>query len=749
MKSVVALCLSLLCAHLSFAQQANWSISPYDDRYFVENIGQYDPIDGVQVVAGVDNLGTEIFYTPSGFTYRIRKAQPMPVYLLAQTAEDEAPDNEGEDHTRLVWDTISLAAHWVGASRNTPQLLELQKPVFHYAKNGTQLVGARSYERLSQPNLYPGIDLSYTFHPDEGIKYDFTVHPGGDASRIALAFEGMDAAFLDALGNLHVTLGAASLIDHAPKAYLRESATPVQIQFVLSGATVRFEIADYDHAQTLVIDPWIINPGFTTEGKAFDVSWDCSGNVYAFGGSGPWKVKKFTSAGALVWTYNTSHTQWYGDLISDDVGNVYIIEGCCNGNRQKLNTGGVVQWTTNDGVYEFWRLAFSCDFSKLSLANAYSGGGIAPAQSLSNVNFSTGVLTGGVVIATSEPRSLTGAPSGNFYALTSVGNEVVARNNSYGPLYNVGSGYSLLYNGPLYSNGLNTTQGQNGIAVYGAFIFTSDGATLRKRNIATGALVTSVAIPGGGVELYSGVSVDNCGNVFVGSNGNVYRYDANLTPVATLPMTGAVYDVSVSGTSTLLISGNDLLASQVAPCAAVCPTCVILPAGLASWGATVNEQAEVELQWSVSRAEDYAGFTVQRSADGIDFTALQAVNAGLLSYMVRDASPLRGYAWYRLELVDVAGNVTHSPLRQVHLEAATRAAMMVYPNPSQGYIAVRFPAPLAQAGRLEVRDAQGRVVLAQWISTDAVATSLDVAALPVGIYMLRLGELGTVRFCRE
>ncbi|MBL0019546.1 MAG: hypothetical protein IPP17_24710 [Bacteroidetes bacterium] len=99
--------------------------------------------------------------------------------------------------------------------------------------------------------------------------------------------------FLDSEGNLHATLGDAALIDHAPTAYLLESGDPVAIHFELVGNVLRFEAADYDHAQTLFIDPWIINPGFTAQGKV--LTWaGIAAEMFMHSAAGPWKVKKFT-----------------------------------------------------------------------------------------------------------------------------------------------------------------------------------------------------------------------------------------------------------------------------------------------------------------------------------------------------------------------------------------------------------------------------------------------------------------------
>ncbi|MFN8398258.1 MAG: hypothetical protein U0176_26850 [Bacteroidia bacterium] len=739
----IAFLLALLCASLLSAQSSRWQIDPFDDRYFIENLGQYPS----PVLAGVDVRGMEVYFDRSGMLFQHVLESRSEAFVVA--AEDDEPDNAAEDRTRRILDTMQLRGVWRGANPGSVTLKDVQTQRFHFAHDGGQIANARGFKGLEYKDLYPGIDLRYEFHATEGLKYAITVHPGADAAAIVMDYRLGLGLTLDHADNLHVQAANGELIDHAPQAYLMESGDPVGIRFKVAGNSVSFEIDPYDHNQTLFIDPWLIAPGFTSDTKVFDVSWDCSGNVYAFGGRLPWKVKKFNAAGVLQWTYNTAHNDWYGDLVSDDLGNVYIVEGCCNGNRQKLNSSGVVQWTVINGVYEFWRLTYSCDWSRLTMATAYSGGGVTPFQSLSTVNTTSGAVTGGTAVSSSEPRSVIPSVSGNYYVLTAVGNEVIARNNAYGAIYNVGSGYSLLYNGPLYSNGTNTTQGQNGLALYGGFIFTTNGATLMKRDQATGALVTSVAIPGGVAEQNSGVTVDNCGDVFVGTNASVRRYDANLNFVSSYAVSGAVYDVTVSGTAQVLSGGLNFLSSEVSPCVAPCPTCIILPEGLLRWDVQLNAAEQVELAWEVGSAEDIQEFRIQRSGDGQHFEDWRTVVGGQQMNEMIDPQPIPGLSWYRLQSVGRDGGMVLSPARAVEW-MPDGATLSVWPNPAEEELNLVLTGFEGQAGILEVVDVRGAVVQTLAVDGEVFAWRMDLEGLAEGIYTVRLvgGDAAAVRFCR-
>jgi hypothetical protein len=270
------------------------------------------------------------------------------------------------------------------------------------------------------------------------------------------------------------------------------------------------------------------------------------------------------------------------------------------------------------------------------------------------------------------------------------------------------------------------------------FAFTTNGVTLMKRNLATGALITSVAIPGGTAEQYSGVAVDNCGNVFVGSNNNVYQYDVNLTPTATIPIAGAIYDVAVSGTAQLLVAGNGVLASQTAPCVAPCHSCIILPEGLNNWNAAVNAQGQVELTWENSNPNSEGTFTIERSVDARNYVALYSTIADQTQYSLRDAAPLKGYSWYRLRYTDAAGTVTYAPAKQVWIEDDSQR-LTVFPNPAQDWLRVQLPDAAADCS-LQVVNAQGQVVMETFLRQNALAEGfrLDLGALAAGIYSLRV-----------
>ncbi len=361
-----------------------------------------------------------------------------------------------------------------------------------------------------------------------------------------------------------------------------------------------------------VIDPWSINPGLTAQDVAFDVAKDLAGNVYVYGGGGagsPWKVQKYTPGGTLIWTYTTTFASWYGDLAVSGVGNTYITEGCCGGGIRELSPSGIVHWSVNNGTYEYWLLSFDCSYTHLYLGCAYSSGAI-PAESVSHLDTTSGAITGAVAIPSggSEPRDIAWAPNGNLYFLTCTGgNGLIGVTPAFTTIFNVGNGYGFAYNGPPYANGSNTTSAMNGIAAGKTFIATSDGGTLMKRNINTGALISSLAIPGGIANNNSGVMIDGCGNIFVGSKTGVYEYDSLLNPITNVPTAGAVYCLYPGSGGQVLACGVNFVASLNFPTSSNYSfTTAVTPAGCACNGTGkvslilcgITDTSNVTYSWS-------------------------------------------------------------------------------------------------------------------------------------------------------
>jgi hypothetical protein len=105
--------------------------------------------------------------------------------------------------------------------------------------------------------IYPGVDAVF-YGNQRQLEYDFTVAPGADPGRIAMAFSGTRPK-LDRDGNVVLSLAGEKVMLHKPELFQGNGSNrkPIDGSYVVAGHRVRLRIASYDHSQTLVIDPVI------------------------------------------------------------------------------------------------------------------------------------------------------------------------------------------------------------------------------------------------------------------------------------------------------------------------------------------------------------------------------------------------------------------------------------------------------------------------------------------------------------
>jgi hypothetical protein len=156
-------------------------------------------------------------------------------------------------------------------------------------------------ERIRTRDLYPGVDLD--FYGNQGqLEYDLRIAPQADANLIRLSLTGAESVQPNASGELVLTHGAEKLLLHAPVAYQMRpdgSRQPVKAAYRLiedastepaeaPGTHVRFDLGDYDHTRSLIIDPTVTviyasYIGGSNNSFASGIALDPSNNIYLAG----------------------------------------------------------------------------------------------------------------------------------------------------------------------------------------------------------------------------------------------------------------------------------------------------------------------------------------------------------------------------------------------------------------------------------------------------------------------------------
>ncbi len=173
-----------------------------------------------------------------------------------------------------------------------------------------------------------------------------------------------------------------------------------------------------------------------------------------------------------------------------------------------------------------------------------------------------------------------------------------------------------------------------------------------------------------------------------------------------------------------------------------------LPVKIVTFSATAHNKT-IENNWQTASEVNLDEFVVERSNNGVDFTAIGNIKArgsGANSYQYIDNLPLDGLNYYRLKSVDKTGDASYSKV--VSCQLLIGKILTVYPNPSKDAVTVLY----SHIYKVEVVDNRGKIVYFQSYD-DATNPVMKVNNLSVGIYHLRIqttnGGLNTVDFVKD
>jgi len=152
----------------------------------------------------------------------------------------------------------------------------------------------------------------------------------------------------------------------------------------------------------------------------------------------------------------------------------------------------------------------------------------------------------------------------------------------------------------------------------------------------------------------------------------------------------------------------------------------------------------VNVNWSIATGSELnvKSYVVERSSNGINYTAIGTVDAANLSnYSYTDASPLSGSAFYRIKEVDNNGSSMYSNVASVR---SSSPSIVVSPNPVTGS-QFNLTANNLTAGvyTLNVISNAGQKVYSSNVTVDGTPSQSIVITLPSiskGLYTIQLGS---------
>lgn len=642
------------CFGSSLFAQVAWTADPFSPQVFVENNGQFDGRNGdrSRVVYGASCNGVDIYFTKKGFTCRhdavVREGdeEEKPGEHAERTISEYSKEEKREKRVELIPSFLTI--EWLGANPDV-KVVSQDEVSWYYTygpeENEGKTTVAHAFRKIIYKDLYPGIDVEYVFPADSsGMKYSLILHPGADPSAVKMKYTHAETLSLDARGDLLVKSAFGKFVDHAPVTFYSGTHEVINSSFTLHDNIVTFNIGMHDASRELVIDPWTTIPTFTGFNAGYDVNYDLAGNVYVFGSFSPFQLIKLDNSGTIQWIFNAAGINgvYYGDFAVDEVsGACYLAEGWSFGGARvlKVNALGVQtgMLPANVNLNEMWRTEYNRCIGDIVIA---AGGTSANFQAFT-LDTNLTALTPVNVLAAPNPfhdMVLFAIDNTNSFCYMATAtstfapaafDNVMVKCPVPGLLpaaFMVPDGHKFMEQGStayINGGGFGAGNGNNGMAASPAWLYTYDSDSLKRWDKNTGAPVAAIDVfPGPPIVsgtaiqvLWSGLSVDECDNIYVGMGAAVLQYDASLSLVTSYAMPDTVHDVKLGMNGKLYACGKGFVSEiQVAPNNTTVSVVQLSPAcNLCDGAATVNGL-------SSSCAGNPAGFTYSWSTVPVQTT---------------------------------------------------------------------------------------------------------------------------------
>ncbi len=172
---------------------------------------------------------------------------------------------------------------------------------------------------------------------------------------------------------------------------------------------------------------------------------------------------------------------------------------------------------------------------------------------------------------------------------------------------------------------------------------------------------------------------------------------------------------------------------------------VPLPVRLAEFTGVLKNNS-VQLQWTTQHEQENAGFEIERSYNGQQFTKIGFVkgrgNSSVSSrYVFDDKDIALNENFYRLRQVDMNGSATYSAIVLVKNTLLANGGFRVLGNPFTHYIDLQLPKNISGNAVVSLIDMTGRIAYRQRIkNTEQRVRLMPPANLLRGAYLLQLAD---------
>ena len=158
----------------------------------------------------------------------------------------------------------------------------------------------------------------------------------------------------------------------------------------------------------------------------------------------------------------------------------------------------------------------------------------------------------------------------------------------------------------------------------------------------------------------------------------------------------------------------------------------------------------VEISWTVAGEKEVSHYVVEKSSDALNYTIIGEVKAnGNSSYSFTDRNGGNGLVYYRIRNIDLDGRSSYSNVVKLNLERSIR--LNTWPQPVRTEVTVEHG--LSLNGKIIIASAAGQVLKTVQVKQGETRTTINVAALHSGLYIIRLeegeGQVSTVKMIKQ
>ena len=152
----------------------------------------------------------------------------------------------------------------------------------------------------------------------------------------------------------------------------------------------------------------------------------------------------------------------------------------------------------------------------------------------------------------------------------------------------------------------------------------------------------------------------------------------------------------------------------------------------------VADGNRVRLNWNVEQEEDVVRYEVERSLTGSLFSKIGTVTSlqkAAWLYTDFDLSPVTGWNYYRLKIIDKSGKISYSGIRKVRFDKGLQM-VSIFPNPTTDVLNIQLPSSYSAKTILQLMTIDGKMLSS--IKPAGTSVQLNVRNLPAATYLLNI-----------